>query len=180
MEHQYEIALSFATEEQHLAEKVYHYLKVEGITVFFAPAPECQAILSGRNQREAFYEIFGIKSKYVALLVSTNYIRKEVPMEEAGIAFSKHGDDGRVIPVYLDGTALPKELFDPKDTNYFESGHPAKIAAHLAAKIKSERGNEEKQGGEAKSQSAGSVMNISGICAKKVIQINSHKGDINL
>lgn len=180
MEYQYEIALSFATEEQDLVEKVYHYLKVEGIRVFFAPASECQAILSGRNQREVFYEIFGIKSKYVALLVSKNYIKKEVPMEEAGIAFSKHGDDGRVIPIYLDGTKLPRELFDAKATNYFKSKHPAKIAAHLAEKIKSEKKSEEKQADEAKFESLGSVMNISGTCAKKVVQINSHKGDIHL
>lgn len=57
MKYQYDIALSFATENQDLVEKVYHYLRAEAITVFFAPSPECHRILNGRNQREAFYEI---------------------------------------------------------------------------------------------------------------------------
>lgn len=180
----YDIALSFATEEQALVEQVYHYLKAEGICPFFAPAPECQIVLSGRNQREVFYEIFGMSAKYVALFVSKNYVKREVPMEEAAIAFSKHGDNGSVIPVYLDGTALPKKLFDPKSANYFASEDPAKIAAHLAAKIRSDTNSDknirrEQQGGAAKIESDGCVMSISDICAKNVVQINKFKGDIN-
>ena len=34
MGYKYDIALSFATEEQQLVDKVYHYLKREGMTVF--------------------------------------------------------------------------------------------------------------------------------------------------
>lgn len=181
MDYQYEIALSFATEEQALAEKVYHYLKAEGLKVFFAPIPECQAILSGRNQREVFYEIFGMKAEYVALFVSKNYIERKVPMEEAGIAFSKHGDDGRVIPIYLDGTVLPKEMFNSKETNYFKSSDPAKIAAFLATRIKLDRSKtKEKQDGAEKYESGGCIMNISGVYTGNVIQINKHEGDINL
>lgn len=54
MKYDYKIALSYATENEEIASKVYHYLKAEGISVFFAPAPECQIVLSGKNQREVF------------------------------------------------------------------------------------------------------------------------------
>ena len=136
MNNQYQIALSFATEDQKLVDAVYHYLRVEGINVFFAPSREAQVILGGRNQREVFYDIFGLNAEYVALFVSKNYIAREVPMEEARIAFAKHGDDGSVIPIYIDGTPLPESMLDPKNTNYFRSDNPAEIATHLAARVR--------------------------------------------
>lgn len=88
MQQKFDIALSFATEEQNLVEKVYHYLRAEGLSVFFAPTPESQEILSGKDQKEVFYEIFALRAKYVVLFVSTNYIVKAVPMEEAEISFA--------------------------------------------------------------------------------------------
>lgn len=139
MDYLFEIALSFATENQKLVEKVYHYLKSEGIKVFFAPSEEGQKILSGKNQREIFYDIFGLKSKYVALFVSKEYISKDVPMEEASIAFAKHKDNGSIIPIYIDGTALPIDMLNPNETNYYLSDNPALIANHIASKIKLEK-----------------------------------------
>lgn len=136
MNYQYKIALSFAMEDKNLVEKVYHYLKVKEINVFFAPSSEGQVFLSGKNQREAFYDIFGNQAEYVALFVSKYYVAKDVPMEEASIAFAEHADNGSVIPIYLDGTPLPSNLFDPKNTNYFKSNNPAQIAKHLSEKIK--------------------------------------------
>lgn len=131
----FDVAISFAMENEELADTVYHYLKAEGISVFYAPAPECQSILSGENQREIFYRIFGLESKYVILLVSKFYVRKQVPMEEARIAFSKHRGDASVIPIYLDGTELPGELLDAKKQNYFSSNNAAEIASHVASKV---------------------------------------------
>lgn len=181
MDDRYQVALSFATEEQALVEKVYHYLKAEGISVFFAPASECQVILSGRNQREVFYEIFGMKSEYVALFVSINYINKDVPMEEANIAFSKHGDNGSVIPIYLDGTELPKDMLNPKETNYFKSKDPVKIALHLATKIKTEKVSYKKNHEDAFNiEPPDSIMMVSGINGRNVFNINKLEGDINL
>lgn len=131
----FDVAISFAMENEELADTVYHYLKAEGLSVFYAPAPECQSILSGENQREIFYRIFGLESKYVVLLVSKFYVRKQVPMEEARIAFSKHGGDASVIPIYLDETELPEELLDAKKQNYFLSDNAAEIASHVASKV---------------------------------------------
>lgn len=177
MKCQYNIALSFATENQDLVEKVYHYLTAEKINVFFAPSQEGQRFLSGKNQREAFYDIFGLRADYVALFVSAHYIVREVPMEEAGIAFAKHGNDGRVIPIYLDDTTLPPDMLDPKRTNYFKSNNPAVIASHLAMKIKVGN-NKGKTVSEYKDLDH--VMNIKENIAEKQIFIQTLKGSIEL
>jgi hypothetical protein len=173
----YDIALSFATENQELVEKVYYYLKAEKVNAFFAPSLEAQIFLSGKNQSEAFYNIFGMEADYVALFVSKDYINKPTPMEEAGIAFGKHGNDGTVIPIYIDETSLPADLFNPKKTNYFKSNNPVEIANHLVAKVKVGNYSDEARSTH---EQTGSVMNIQGNKAKKQLFVNKIEGEIRL
>lgn len=177
MNGRYDIALSFATEDQDLVEKVYHYLIAEKWNVFFSPSPEGQTFLSGKNQREAFYDIFGLRADYAALFVSAHYITKSVPMEEASIAFAKHGDDGHVIPVYLDETTLPQNMLDPKRTNYFKANNPAIIASHLASKLNMDKKRLQKP---EEFNKTGDIMNIEGNTAEKQIFIQTLKGNIKL
>lgn len=169
MKCQFDIALSFATEDQPLVENVYHYLKARGFHVFFAPSPEGQAFLSGKNQREAFCQIFGWEAQYVALFVTRDYIRKEVPIEEANIALIERRETGTAIPIYLDGTPLPDKLFDPKQENYFTSDNPVAIASHLAARC---RKSDSSQSEQPAVQRIGSI-NISGNHADKQTIIGS-------
>lgn len=177
MDQHYKVALSFATEDQDLVEKVYHYLKAEKIDTFFAPSPEGQVYLSGKNQREVFYDIFGLNAEYVALFVSKYYVAKEIPMEEASIAFANHADTGSVIPVYLDGTSLPLDLFRPEKTNYFKENNPAMIAKHLAAKIKQTGGGYQ---GMSMKKDTGNNMISMGNLAEKQIFIQDLNGSIEL
>lgn len=181
MKFKYDIALSFATENQEFVNKVYHYLRQEGMNVFFAPAPECQIILSGQNQREIFFNIFGNQSRYVALFVSKDYVIKDVPMEEAGIAFAKHSLNGTVVPIYLDGTKLPESLLDPKQINYFVSNSAPTIAVHLAEKIKvaKESDQGEKLNKRKVDRRGGNVFNVIGNVGKNQIFIQEMKGNIN-
>ena len=176
MSHQFDIALSFATENQTLVEKVYHYLRAEGFRVFFAPSPEGQAFISGKNQREVFYQIFGREAAYVALFVTRDYIRKDVPMEEASIALTKRAGTDTVIPIYVDGTLLPADLLDPKQTNYFPSGNPVAIAAHLSARCAPP---EPPAPAPSASQKPGG-MYISGNIAEKQVFADKIEGSINL
>lgn len=134
MNYKYNIALSYESQQEKLVEKVYHYLKAEKLSVFFAPSPECQIYLSGRNQREAFYDIFGKKAEYVALFVSSTYLAAVVPMEEAHIAYATHIPD-KIIPIYLEDAELPQELLNPKEINYFKANDPAVIANHIAKRV---------------------------------------------
>ena len=177
MEYTYKIALSYALTDEDTVKKVYHYLKAEGISVFFASAPECQIVLSGKNQREIFYEIFGIKAEYVALFVSSHYIGREVPMEEAGIAFAKHSANGSVIPIYMDDAILQEDMFNPKETNYFKSNNPIEIANHLATKIRAANVFQLDAEDDTKS---GNIINIKNNKAKKQIFVHKLEGNINL
>lgn len=51
---QFDVALSFATENQPLVENVYHYLKAKGLRVFFAASPEGQVFISGKTSARCF------------------------------------------------------------------------------------------------------------------------------
>ena len=57
-------------------------------------------------------------------------------MEEASIILAKRAGTDTSIPIYVDGTPLPADLLDPKQTNYFASGNPVAIAAHLATRCR--------------------------------------------
>ena len=172
MKYRYDIALSYAKENEELVDAVYHYLKAENITAFFAPSPEAQTILSGKNQREVFYRVFGIEAEYAALFVTKDYVAKKVPMEEAKIAFSKHSGDGKVIPIYLDGTPLPRTLFDPNSTNYYCSSNEAEIASLLANRIRLDRQSEQAPKAAASPAPSGNTMNIHDNTAGGIFSIN--------
>lgn len=172
MEYRYDIALSYAKENEDIVNTVYHYLKAENITAFFAPSSEAQTLLSGQNQRKIFYRIFGMESKYVALSVTKHYVAKKVPMEEAAIAFSKHHGDGRVIPIYLDGTPLPETLFDPNSTNYYCSSNEAEIASLIANRIKLDKQPEQMPKAAVPPAHAGNTMNIHDNVAGVILSIN--------
>ncbi len=178
----FDVALSFATEEQKLVEQVYDYLRAEGFRVFFAPSLEGQAVLSGKNQRQIFYQIFGWEARYVALFVSKNYLRREVPMEEARIALFKREGNGTAIPIYLEDDAmLPPQIFDPSKTNYFRSPYPEAIAAHLADRCRDKAEKRTTPDGAMMPGASGSGgMHISGNIGQKQIFIQDHQGDINL
>lgn len=135
MINKYDIALSYAVEQENMVDTVYHYLKSEGLSVFFAP--ECQEVLVGMNQREIFYKVFS-KSKFVALFISNDYINKKTPMEEANIAFTNH-EAGFVIPVYLDDSHLPVEMLDPNKINYYKSNNPAEITKIIKESVYSKK-----------------------------------------
>lgn len=175
MYYEFDIALSFATENQELVEKIYYYLRAYGLRVFYAPSAEAQPFLTGRNQSEAFFDVFARKTKYVALLVSKSYVEKVIPMEEANIAFAAYGDSGRVIPIYLDGTKLPKDMWNPAQRNYFESDNPAEIAKHLAAKAGISTAAKQKS-----MVSGRQVMNVMGNNAEKQVFIQTLNGSIEL
>lgn len=179
MEHTFDIALSFATENQPLVEDVYQYLKAEGYRVFFAPSPEGQTFISGKNQRQIFYQIFGCEAEYVALFVTKDYTSKQVPMEEARIALTKRAGNGTVIPIYLDGTQLPAALFDPKQSNYYASTDAVDIAAHLATRLRQSASVSPSPAPQAEPQSTGG-MYISGNTAQKQVFIQTHQGTIKL
>lgn len=123
-----------------------------------------------------FYQIFGWEAAYAALFVTKDYVHKQIPMEEACIALIERKGTGTAIAIYLDGTSLPNELFDPKQENYFTSDNPVAIASHLSARCK--------QSGSlppahSDSQALGG-MHIFGNVAERQVFIQKHIGNLDL
>ena len=124
----YDIALSYAGEDEAIVSSVYRYLRGSGASVFFAP--ECQAELVGEHQEEIFYQIFSQGARYAVLFVSRHYVAKPTPMKEAKICMANR-QGSHLIPVYVDGTVLPGLN---ASINYFRSDEPEKIAAMIIEK----------------------------------------------
>ena len=97
-------------------------------------------------------------------------------MEEACIALTERKGTDTVIPIYLDGTPLPVELFDPKQENYFASNNPVAIASHLAARCRLPVPSPSAQ---TEPQASGG-MHISGNIAEKQVFIQKLVGNLDL
>ena len=129
--YKYDIAFSYAGEDSEIAETVFHYLCANGLKVFFAPF--CQPELVGYNGDEIFYRVFAQNARFVALFVSKDYVGKRVPMQEASICLANH-KSSEVLPIYLDGTALP---IISKKVNYLVSHDAALIAKFICNRLAS-------------------------------------------
>lgn len=68
MDYKYDIALSFATEDQKLVEKVYHYLRAENLNVFFAPSQEGQKVLSGKKSAGSFLQYIWVRGRVCGII----------------------------------------------------------------------------------------------------------------
>jgi hypothetical protein len=106
-EFRYDIAISYASEDEKYVSRVYTILKSEGLSVFYAP--ECAAEYTAQDMIGRFYKLYRYESLFVVAFVSANYIRKDITMHEAKTALLKYHDENRycLIPVYMDDSKLP-------------------------------------------------------------------------
>lgn len=128
----YDVALSYAGEQEKLVGDVAKILEAEGLKVFFAP--DCSSAFLGENMLSQFYRIYRYESLYVAAFVTKNYVRKEITLHEATTAMLRRKEEGRscLIPIRFDGAVLPR--LDP-DLNYLPGD--GLLAVELADKIRS-------------------------------------------
>ena len=105
-DYQYDVALSYASEDKTLVSTVYKLLKENDLQVFFAPEQQSETV--GQDLERVLYKIYRKKARYVAVFVSCHYILKKATMHEANTANSRvRHDDFCIIPIYIDGTKLP-------------------------------------------------------------------------
>lgn len=69
----YDIAISYASEDESLAREIHSQLRTH-FKVFFAP--EYSAALWGHNLDRVLPNTYGVRSKYVLVLSTSNYVRK--------------------------------------------------------------------------------------------------------
>jgi hypothetical protein len=101
--HPWELAISYASEDEALARALYQQLRGE-IRVFFAP--EESAYMWGQDLNKVLPNTYGVDSKFVLVLCSESYVRKHWTMVEYKATTNALGE-GRVLIVSLG--ALPPD-----------------------------------------------------------------------
>lgn len=117
-EESFDVALSYASEQETYVNRVSKILKKEGKEVFFAP--DCENLYKAQDMYQKFYEIYRYKSRYIACFVSKEYLQKDYTMHEYECACLKSKDVGenRIVVINFDGSSLPH--FD-SDINYIDA-----------------------------------------------------------
>lgn len=104
---EYDVALSFASEQRDYVDKVASGLKENGIKVFYDNHEEIN--LWGEDLAEHLDTVYRKKSKYVVAFVSKAYKNKSWPKHEFRSALAKAVEQkgGYILPVKFDDTDLP-------------------------------------------------------------------------
>lgn len=128
----YDVAISYASEQERIVSRVVNILKVDGFRIFFAPDLESEYI--AEDMIAQFYRIYRYESRYVAAFVTEEYLRKDITMHEAKTAMLRRREEGRncLIPIYFEKAVLP--CLDP-DINYIRGDGLREV--ELADKIRS-------------------------------------------
>lgn len=113
----FDVAISYSSEETRYVSRVVQILKAEGLRVFFAP--DCEEEYAAKDMITEFYTIYRYRSMFVVAFVSKSYIAGDITMHEASTALLRTEDEKRncLIPVYMDDSRLEK--MNP-DINYIE------------------------------------------------------------
>ena len=134
-EEKYDVAISFAEENRHIAKAIFTDLRANGIKVFYDESEKY--ILWGKNTLEYFTEVYFSKSKFCMPLISTYYVQRiwkklERQAMQAHDLFSK---TEVVLPVRLDDTDVPGLLPTVGYLDYRKEG-VAGIVEGVIAKLK--------------------------------------------
>ncbi|MEM3459977.1 MAG: acyl carrier protein [Candidatus Micrarchaeaceae archaeon] len=107
----YDIAISYASEDKDVAEKIYYHLSREGIRVFYDRNADVQASLWGKDLYGYFAELYSKRARYCLVLISSHYARKAWTRHELRAAQEralKESVESReyILPLRLDDTEL--------------------------------------------------------------------------
>lgn len=130
-EYKYDVAISYASEQEHYVSRVCKILEKENLDVFFAPNREEEFI--GRDMITEFYDIYRYESMYVACFVSEEYLKKDITMHEAKVAMLRQKKEKRncLIPIYWGDARLTG--LDP-DINFLNADRLREV--EVAERIK--------------------------------------------
>ncbi len=128
----YDVAISYASEQDRIVSRVVSILRMDGFRVFFAPDQESEYI--AEDMIAQFYRVYRYESRYVTAFVTEEYLGKDVTMHEAKTAMLRRREEGRncLIPIYFGKAVLPQ--LDP-DIHYIRGDGLREV--ELADKIRS-------------------------------------------
>ena len=106
-EKQYDVALSFAGEDRHYAQKLAELLKAEGYSVFYDEFE--RARLWGKNLYIHFSSVYKDQARYCVMFLSKHYTRKLWANHELKSAQARAFEESQeyILPVRLDDTEIP-------------------------------------------------------------------------
>ena len=111
-EARYDVALSYAGEQERLVSRVAKLLEAEGLRIFFAPYRD--DVFIGEDMYARFYQIYRYQSRYVAAFVTADYLRKEITMHEAATAMLRRRDDPHLFWRRLPAQPGPGHQLHPR------------------------------------------------------------------
>lgn len=135
---EYDVALSYASEQFEYVKDVAFNLQSYGLKVFFDKFDHEQISLWGENLIDKFYEIFAKKSKYCVMFLSKNYSEKEWTLHEfdsAQIRNLKNKDHIYLLPVRFDDSEI-KSLNPAVSYLNAENYSPQELAKLIYNKVK--------------------------------------------
>ncbi len=106
IKYQYDVAISFAGEDRLIAEEISSNFTQFGINVFYDNYQK--AILWGKDLDAYFRDTYGKNTRFVIMLISKNYSRKDWTNFEFDIARSEASrrKEEFILPLRLDNTIL--------------------------------------------------------------------------
>lgn len=143
MKYQYDVCLSFASEQVSYVELVYEKLKRNNIKVFFDRSSDIETELWGSNLLEHFYNVYKKQSQYCVMFISKEYANKAWTRFERRSALERafEEDEIYILPVRFDKTELPGFHKVTKYINANEKS-PEELGNIIINKIKNNNTNE--------------------------------------
>lgn len=105
-EKDYDIAISYASQQRYYVETVAELLKNKGVKVFYAPFEEID--MWGRDIEKYLYDTYFSKAKTCLMFISKEYKASKWCEIESQMAFARQEKQGLyILPVRFDDTMLP-------------------------------------------------------------------------
>lgn len=104
----FDVAISYASEDREVAERIATELLGQGLKVFFDR--ELLGLTIGRNLEQRLHEIYAREADLCIMLLSTYYVRKKYTMLELQAALERHqaSTTAFLVPIKLDDTHVPE------------------------------------------------------------------------
>lgn len=104
---EYEVVLSYASEDRHYVEQVAEFLKIRGVNIFYDRYSEVD--MWGKDLTEHLDKVFRNSGKYCVMFISKHYANKVWTIHERRSALAKAVEERQeyVLPVRFDNTDIP-------------------------------------------------------------------------
>lgn len=105
---QFDVAISYASEQRWYVTQVAEIIRGNGLEIFFDKFK--QSDLWGRDLTKYLHAVFSKKSKFCIMFISKEYVEKAWPTLERQSAMEKQVEvkDGYILPVRFDNTVVPE------------------------------------------------------------------------